>query len=122
MTARVVFTAGFSRRYTGGVREFAIEAKNLRGVIREMDSSTLGSATTSKRKPPSRSTARSTRPPISNRSARAARSSSSLSSKGGSGRIVGTLGPQAGNSGGKALLHEVRKSLVTWRDGGVALL
>jgi len=35
--ARVVFTAGFSRRYTGGVREFEIEAKNLRGVIREMD-------------------------------------------------------------------------------------
>ena len=27
----------FSRRYTGGVREFEIEAKNLRGVIREMD-------------------------------------------------------------------------------------
>ena len=37
MTARVVFTAGFSRRYTDGVREFEIEAKNLRGVIREMD-------------------------------------------------------------------------------------
>ena len=37
MTARVVFTAGFSRRYTGGVREFAIEAKNLRGVIKAMD-------------------------------------------------------------------------------------
>jgi len=35
--ARVVFTAGFSRRYTGGVREFEIEAKNMRGVIREMD-------------------------------------------------------------------------------------
>jgi len=32
MTARVMFTAGFSRRYTGGVREFEIEAKNLRGV------------------------------------------------------------------------------------------
>ena len=37
MTARVVFTAGFSRRYTGGVREFTIEARNLRGVIKEMD-------------------------------------------------------------------------------------
>ncbi len=35
--ARVVFTRGFSRRYTGGVTEFAIVAKNLRGVIREMD-------------------------------------------------------------------------------------
>lgn len=35
--ARVVFTSGFSRRYTGGVTEFAVHAKNLRGVIREMD-------------------------------------------------------------------------------------
>ena len=34
---RVVFTTGFSRRYTGGVREFEIEARNLRHVIREMD-------------------------------------------------------------------------------------
>jgi hypothetical protein len=37
MAARVVFTAGFSRRYTGGVREFEIEARNLRGVIKAMD-------------------------------------------------------------------------------------
>ncbi len=35
--ARVVFTSGFSRRYTGGVTEFAVAAKNLRGVIKEMD-------------------------------------------------------------------------------------
>jgi hypothetical protein len=28
---------GECRRYTGGVREFTIEAKNLRGVIKEMD-------------------------------------------------------------------------------------
>jgi molybdopterin converting factor small subunit len=35
--ARVVFTAGFSRRYTDGVREFAIEAKTLRGVLKAMD-------------------------------------------------------------------------------------
>jgi hypothetical protein len=35
--ARVVFTTGFSRRYTGGVTEFQVEAKNLRGIIREMD-------------------------------------------------------------------------------------
>ena len=35
--ARVVFTSGFSARYTGGVREFAIEAKTLRGVIKAMD-------------------------------------------------------------------------------------
>jgi len=34
---RVVFTTGFSRRYTGGLREFEIEARNLRHVIREMD-------------------------------------------------------------------------------------
>ena len=34
---RVVFTTGFSRRYTGGVREFEIEARNLSHVIREMD-------------------------------------------------------------------------------------
>lgn len=35
--ARVVFTSGFSQRYTNGVREFEIQAKNLRGVIRAMD-------------------------------------------------------------------------------------
>jgi sulfur-carrier protein len=37
MPARVMFTAGFSRRYTGGVREFEVEARNLRGVIKAMD-------------------------------------------------------------------------------------
>ncbi len=36
MAARVQFTTGFSRRYTGGVREFTVEAKNLRGVIKEI--------------------------------------------------------------------------------------
>lgn len=35
--AKVVFTTGFSRRYTGGVREFEVEANNLRGVIKAMD-------------------------------------------------------------------------------------
>ena len=30
MAARVQFTSGFSRRYTGGVREFTVEAKNER--------------------------------------------------------------------------------------------
>ena len=35
--ARVVFTSGFSTRYTGGKREFAVPAKNLRGVIKAMD-------------------------------------------------------------------------------------
>ena len=35
--ARVVLSGGLSRRYTGGVQEFAIEAKNLRGVIKAMD-------------------------------------------------------------------------------------
>jgi len=34
---RVAFTSGFARRYTGGTREFDIEARNLRGVVREMD-------------------------------------------------------------------------------------
>ena len=37
MTVRVAFTSGFARRYTGGTREFDIEARNLRHVIREMD-------------------------------------------------------------------------------------
>jgi sulfur-carrier protein len=35
--ARVVFTTGFSHRYTGGVTEFQVQAKNLRGVIKAMD-------------------------------------------------------------------------------------
>jgi sulfur-carrier protein len=37
MTARVVLSSGFSRRYTDGVREFAVEAKNLRAVIKALD-------------------------------------------------------------------------------------
>jgi molybdopterin synthase sulfur carrier subunit len=36
-SARIVLSSGFSRRYTGGVREFTLEAKNLRGVIRALD-------------------------------------------------------------------------------------
>jgi len=44
--ARVVFTTGFSRRYTGGVAEFAVAAKTLRGVIREMDRKFPGLAET----------------------------------------------------------------------------
>ncbi len=43
---RVVFTTGFSRRYTGGVREFEIDARNLRGVIKEMDGKFPGLAHT----------------------------------------------------------------------------
>jgi len=35
--ARVVLSGGFSRRYTSGVREFAVEARNLRGVIKALD-------------------------------------------------------------------------------------
>ncbi len=35
--ARVVFTAGFSNRYTKGVREFEVEASNMRGVLKAMD-------------------------------------------------------------------------------------
>jgi hypothetical protein len=77
MAARVVFTSGFSRRYTGGMREFTVEARNLRGVIRKWTASTPASASISKKKPPSRSAVPSTRPPISSRSAKAAKSSSS---------------------------------------------
>lgn len=35
--ARVVFTSGFAHRFTGGVKEFAIEAATLRGVIKAME-------------------------------------------------------------------------------------
>ncbi len=35
--ARIDLSSGFSRKYTGGVREFAVEAKTLRDVIKEMD-------------------------------------------------------------------------------------
>ena len=35
--ARVVLSSGFSRRYTGGVREFDIEAKTMRDVLHELD-------------------------------------------------------------------------------------
>jgi len=35
--ARIVLSSGFSRKYTGGVREFDVEAKTLRDVIKEMD-------------------------------------------------------------------------------------
>ena len=35
--ARVVLTSGFSRCYTGGVKEFQIEAKTLRGVLKALD-------------------------------------------------------------------------------------
>jgi len=37
MSARVVLSSGFSRRYTGGVGEFTVEARNLRGVIKALD-------------------------------------------------------------------------------------
>jgi sulfur-carrier protein len=37
MSARVVLSSGLSRRYTDGVREFEIEAKNLRTVIKALD-------------------------------------------------------------------------------------
>ena len=35
--ARVVFTGDFSNRYTGGVKQFDIEAGNLRAVIKTLD-------------------------------------------------------------------------------------
>jgi molybdopterin converting factor small subunit len=34
---RVVLSSGFSRRYTGGKREFEIPAKSLRDVLRALD-------------------------------------------------------------------------------------
>jgi hypothetical protein len=34
---RVMLTGGFSRRYTKGVREFEVQARTVRGVIRAMD-------------------------------------------------------------------------------------
>jgi len=34
---RVVFTGDFSDRYTGGVKEFEIEATSLRDVIKRLD-------------------------------------------------------------------------------------
>jgi molybdopterin synthase sulfur carrier subunit len=36
-TAQVTLSSGFSRRYTGGRREFEIEARTLRDVIRALD-------------------------------------------------------------------------------------
>ncbi|MGH7046158.1 MAG: hypothetical protein ACREE2_07185 [Stellaceae bacterium] len=36
-TARVMLSSGFSRRYTGGAREFDIAASSLRGVIKALD-------------------------------------------------------------------------------------
>ena len=36
-TARITLSSGFSRRYTGGVREFEVAARNLRGVIKALD-------------------------------------------------------------------------------------
>jgi sulfur-carrier protein len=35
--AHIFFTGDFSDRFTGGVKEFEIEAKNLRGVIKTLD-------------------------------------------------------------------------------------
>src|SRR5439155_11973664 len=63
-------------------------------------SSIPASASTSKKKPPSQSTAPSTRPPISSRSAQAARSSSSPNSKAGSAPPAGypSMGPTGGPS------------------------
>jgi molybdopterin synthase sulfur carrier subunit len=36
-TAQVTLSSGFSRRYTGGRREFEIEARTLRDVIKALD-------------------------------------------------------------------------------------
>jgi len=36
-TAHIVLSSGFSRRYTGGAREFDIEATTMRDVLKELD-------------------------------------------------------------------------------------
>jgi sulfur-carrier protein len=36
-TAHVTLSSGFSRRYTGGTREFDIEATTMRDVLTELD-------------------------------------------------------------------------------------
>ena len=35
--ARIVLSTGFARRYTAGAREFEVEARTMRDIIREMD-------------------------------------------------------------------------------------
>jgi molybdopterin converting factor small subunit len=40
--ARVVLSSGFSRRYTGGKREFEIEARSLRDIIKALDAAYPG--------------------------------------------------------------------------------
>ncbi len=35
--ARVVLSSGLSRRYTGGEREFEVEATTMRDVLKELD-------------------------------------------------------------------------------------
>ena len=37
MTAHVVLSSGFARRYTGGKKEFDVEATTMRDVIRALD-------------------------------------------------------------------------------------
>lgn len=37
VTVHVVFTDGFSHQYTGGLKEFELQARNLRGVIKALD-------------------------------------------------------------------------------------
>ena len=46
MTATVNFTSGFARKYTAGVREFEVEATNLRGVLKAMEAMFPGLAHT----------------------------------------------------------------------------
>jgi hypothetical protein len=75
-----VFTAGFSRRYTGGVREFEVEARNLRGVIKAMDQLYPGLGHHLEEE--TTVAIEGAIPPTSSRFAPAARSSSSPSSKG----------------------------------------
>jgi sulfur-carrier protein len=44
VTVRVVFTDGLSHLYTGGKKEFEIQARNLRGIIKALDAQYPGLA------------------------------------------------------------------------------
>ena len=80
--ARVVLSSGFSRRYTGGKREFDIEAKSLRDIIKALDQLYPGLGEHLEEETTVAIDGESTtRAAISSASGRAARSSSSRSSK-----------------------------------------
>ena len=50
MTVKVVLWGDLSREHTGGVKEFEVEARNLRGVIRSLSTSSIQASLKSWRK------------------------------------------------------------------------